>query len=73
MKGKILVVGQFPPPFHGSNVMAKLTVTTLEREGYQVIFIDKSFAKSIDTIGRPSLRKIIRIPVLHLSLLFLRT
>jgi glycosyltransferase involved in cell wall biosynthesis len=69
MKGKILVVGQLPPPFHGSNVMAKVTVSTLEKDGYQVIFVDKSFAKSIETIGKPSLRKILRVPVLAIELL----
>ena len=69
MNLKILIVGQFPPPFHGSNVMAKLTVSALKKNGYKVIFVDKSFAKSIDTIGKPSLRKILRIPVLAIKLI----
>ena len=47
MKEKILVVGQLPPPYHGSNVMAKVMLEALEKEGYQVIFIDKSFSKAI--------------------------
>lgn len=68
MKKKILVVGQYPPPYHGSNVMAKVTVSTLEKTGYKVIFVNKSFAKSIETIGKPSLRKILRIPVLAFEL-----
>jgi len=69
MKSKILVVAQYPPPYHGSNVMAKVTVSTLKKTGYKVIFVNKSFAKSIETIGKPSLRKILRIPVLAIELL----
>ena len=68
MKLKILIVGQIPPPFHGSNIMAKLTVSALKKNGYKIIFVDKSFARSIDSIGKASLRKIIRIPILAIKL-----
>ncbi len=69
MKKEILVVAQCPPPFHGSNVMASTMLSALDRKDYQVIFVNKSFAKSIETIGKPSLRKILRIPVLTIELL----
>ena len=69
MKEKILVVGQLPPPYHGSNVMAKVMLSALDAEGYQVIFVDKSFARSIDTIGKPSLRKIFRVPALAIEII----
>lgn len=69
MKDKILVVGQLPPPYHGSNVMAKIMLQALDTEGYQVIFVDKSFAKSVETIGKPSPRKILRVPVLAIEIL----
>jgi len=69
MRLKVLIIGQFPPPFHGSNVMAKLTVSALNNLGYQIIFVDKHFAKSIETIGKPSIRKIIRIPVLAMEII----
>jgi len=69
MKNKILIIGQFPPPFHGSNVMAKLMVSILKKEEYQIIFIDKSFSKSIETIGKPSLRKVLRIPILAIEII----
>ena len=69
MKNKILVIGQLPPPYHGSNVMAKVMVSALNAKGYKVNFIDKSFAKSIDTIGKPTLRKILRVPVLAIEIL----
>lgn len=69
MKDKILIIGQLPPPYHGSNVMAKAMLSVLNTEGYEVNFVDKSFAKSIDTIGKPSLRKILRVPVLAIEIL----
>jgi glycosyltransferase involved in cell wall biosynthesis len=69
MKLKILLVGQIPPPYHGSNVMAKLTLSALKKNGYRIIFVDKSFARSIVSIGKPSLRKVIRIPVLAIKLI----
>ena len=49
--------------------MAKVMLEALEKEGYQVIFIDKSFSKSIETLGKPSLRKILRVPVLAIEIL----
>jgi len=69
MNKRILIIGQLPPPFHGSNVMAKLTVSSLKNEMYQVKFIDKSFSKNIETIGKPSLRKIVRIPGLAIEII----
>ena len=70
MKNIVLIIGQFPPPFHGSNVMAETMVTALKLESYDTLFIDKKFSKSIDTIGRPSLRKLFRVPVLAFKISF---
>ena len=69
MPKKILIVAQLPPPYHGSNVMAKNMLDTLQKEGYEVVFIDKSFSKSIEMIGRISLRKLLRVPILTLEIL----
>jgi glycosyltransferase involved in cell wall biosynthesis len=69
MNNKILIIGQLPPPYHGSNVMAKVMLSTLKANKYQVHFIDKSFAKSIETIGKPSVKKILRVPVLAIGVL----
>jgi glycosyltransferase involved in cell wall biosynthesis len=69
INSKILIVGQLPPPYHGSNVMAKGMLSALALKGYKTIFIDKLFAKSIDTIGKPSLRKILRVPVLAIEII----
>ena len=69
MTKKVLIVGQLPPPYHGSNVMAKVMLEALEKEGYEVVFIDKSFSKSIEELGRIYLRKLLRVPVLALEIL----
>ena len=69
LKNKILVVGQLPPPYHGSNVMTKVMLSALTTTNYKVHFIDKSFARSIETIGKPSLRKILRVPFLAIEIL----
>jgi glycosyltransferase involved in cell wall biosynthesis len=69
IKAKILIVGQLPPPFHGSNVMAEIMVNSLKSKGYRVVFVDKNFSKSIRTIGKLTLKKIFRIPVLGFEIL----
>lgn len=69
MKEKILIIGQLPPPYHGSNVMAKAMFSALNTKDYQVNFVDKSFSKSIETTGKPSLRKILRVPLLAIEIL----
>ena len=69
LKNKILVIGQLPPPYHGSNVMTGVTLSALKTTNYRVYFIDKSFAKSIETIGKPSLKKMLRVPFLAIEIL----
>ena len=66
---KLLMVGQLPPPQHGSNVMAEITLGALRNKGYEVIFIDKLFSKSIETVGKASVRKILRVPILAFEVL----
>ena len=69
MKEKIIVFGNFPPPYHGANIMAKIMSSVLEEEGYKTIVIKKSFSKSIETVGKISLIKIMRIPVITFEIL----
>ena len=64
----LLVIGQFPPPYHGSNVMAKIMVSTLTRLGYSVCFIDKKFSTEISQIGKLTLQKLFRIPILGVEI-----
>ena len=65
----ILVIGQFPPPYHGSNVMAQIMYKTLTRLGYNVCFIDKNFSTQISQIGKLTLKKLYRIPSLGIEIL----
>lgn len=69
MSTKILIVGQLPPPYHGSNVMTEMTLRALQQAGYKSVFVNKSFSKDMKTIGRFSIRKLLRIPILALLLL----
>ena len=62
MKQSLLVVGQLPPPYHGSNIMARFMLWALNKKGYSVTFVDKSFSQTIDTIGKVTFRKIARVP-----------
>ncbi len=68
VKEKILIVGQLPPPYHGSNVMARTMLFALNKKDYKTVFVDKLFAKSIDEIGKPSLRKVLRVPLLAVEI-----
>lgn len=68
MNPTILVFGQIPPPYHGSNVMTQTAIEALQSKGYRVIFVNKGFSKTVDSVGRFSLRKVLRIPVLMAAL-----
>lgn len=56
----VLVVGQFPPPVHGSNVMARQLFHALESTEFSPIFVDKGFSKKHSEVGNFSLVKVLR-------------
>jgi glycosyltransferase involved in cell wall biosynthesis len=60
MSPKILIVGQLPPPYHGSNVMTKIFYSSLSRLGYTVSIAEKTFSKKMDEVGKYSVKKIFR-------------
>ena len=60
MSAKILIVGQLPPPYHGSNVMAKIFYSSLLRLGYTVSIGEKTFSQKMDEVGKFSVKKILR-------------
>ena len=66
---KIIIIGQFPPPQHGSNVMAEITYNFILRLGYDVNFIDKKFSKKISEMGKITLNKLKRYPFLGIDIL----
>ena len=60
---KLLIVGQLPPPFHGSNVMTRTFLSSLLKLGYTVSIAEKTFSKTMDEVERYSLKKLFRAPV----------
>lgn len=59
---RVTVVGQLPPPVHGSNVMAARLLEALALEGWESELVDKRFSGSIEDVGRFSVRKLLQAP-----------
>lgn len=66
---KILVIGQVPPPDHGANFMTEVMLNVLQGKNYNVTFINKFFSKTPQDIGKVSIRKLIRMPILMAKML----
>ena len=66
---RILVIGQVPPPYHGSNVMTQNLLQALDRLGHTVYFVNKSFSREMSEVRKISFRKFLRIPPLVFILL----
>ena len=64
MSVKILVVGQLPPPVHGSNVMTELFINALQQQGFDSYIVEKTFSKRPDQVGKISISKFLKIPLL---------
>ena len=65
MTARILVIGQLPPPVHGSNVMTERFLAALEQSGYQTEIVEKTFSKSMAEVGRVAYRKALKVPDLY--------
>jgi glycosyltransferase involved in cell wall biosynthesis len=63
------VVGQLPPPVHGSNVMTELFMSSLNKQGYDAYIVEKTFSKRPDQVGKISISKFIKIPILAFRLI----
>jgi glycosyltransferase involved in cell wall biosynthesis len=62
MLSRILVIGQLPPPVHGSNVMTERFMNALGECGYEACIVEKTFSKSMDEVGKASYRKVLMVP-----------
>ena len=69
MENKVLVIGQLPPPIHGSNIMTEMIVGALKNIGSQVLLVQKKFSASHQEIGQLRLKKLFAIPNLILGVL----
>lgn len=56
------IIGQLPPPVNGSNLITKILSETLKQNKYEVVLIDKRFSSSVLDVGRPSFKKVLKIP-----------
>ena len=62
MSRKILVVGQLPPPVHGSTVMGERFMRALKNNGFETKIVQKTFSKKNEEVGKASLLKLMRVP-----------
>ena len=63
------VVGQLPPPMHGSAVMTQRLIEAIGAVGSTVSVVDRRFSRSVAEVGRPGLRKLAAVPSLVLRFL----
>jgi len=70
MKHKLLIIGQLPPPVHGSNVMTELFYNSVRKLGYEVYIIQKGFSIRQEDVGKLSVLKLLKIPPLTLKLVY---
>ena len=69
-KMKIAIVGQTPPPHHGSNIMAETFLDALNLNGFpEYVFVNKEFSKYHEEVGKFRFAKIHRIVRFYLRLL----
>jgi glycosyltransferase involved in cell wall biosynthesis len=57
---KILVYGQNPPPYHGSNVMTGIFLESLRNIGYRALLSEKNFSRTISDVNRINIIKAVR-------------
>jgi len=63
----ILIFGQVPPPYHGTNVMTKVFIDAIDELGYKYRVKNKSFSLMIEEIGGYSIKKIKRVLSVYLG------
>ena len=69
MNPRILVIGQLPPPHHGSNVMAEIFIKSLKNAGCDTTIIEKKFSDKIEDVRIFSIKKILKIPRISAQLI----
>ena len=63
-ENSILIIGQTPPPYHGSTIMTRTYLKALSSCGYEVLFINKLFSRNISDIGKLTWQKIMALTML---------
>ena len=70
MSKKLLIIGQLPPPVHGSNIMTELFCNSLKKIGHEVSIIQKTFSKQQKDIGKFSAMKVLKFPLIAAKLIY---
>lgn len=70
MKYQLLVIGQLPPPNHGTNLMTKIFIQSLKNLGHTTTIVEKTFSKRIEEVGKSSILKIFKIPLITSKLFY---
>ena len=70
MNYRLLIIGQLPPPHHGSNVMTEMFIKSLKNLGCNITIVEKTFSKRIEDVRRLSILKIFKIPVVTSLLIY---
>ena len=61
---KLLIIGQLPPPIHGSNMMTRIFLRSLKNIGYKIFLVQKNFTSSQEKIEKFSFLKVLKIPII---------
>ena len=69
MSGKFLLIGQLPPPVHGSNVMAERFHRSLQNIGHEVFIVEKTFSRRQKDVRKLSIVKVFKAPIIALELI----
>lgn len=54
---RVVVISQLPPPIHGSTVMTRTFLQTLDELDHEWLLVDRRFSSSVPEVGKFSLRK----------------
>ena len=64
----VVVISQLPPPIHGSTLMTKTFVSTIDSLDLSWSIVDRRFSTSVSDVGRFSLRKVLSALLMPLRL-----
>jgi glycosyltransferase involved in cell wall biosynthesis len=60
----VVILGQLPPPVHGSTIMTARLRDALKQSGRHIEVVERRFSSTIDQVGRVSMRKVLLVPLL---------
>jgi len=68
-RAKILIVSQLPPPVHGSTVMTQRFMASLDKGGFDVCIVERTFSHRQEDVGKVTIGKVLKIPQLCFRLI----